>query len=134
MTLSPSIDLIWRLAAQEMAAGEYVQIQPEHFCMALLEFAEVSVQTPEEVGEQAELAKIIAGDAQLVREALQKCSIESTSARRKLRSQLGKGGSPQKSDKVHRSAASRVLFESATKLAQQSGSETVTPLHLLTGQ
>jgi len=132
MKLSVSIDLIWRLAAQEMAAGEFKEIQPEHFCMALLKFAEVSVKAPEDDGEQAELAKNIAGDAQLVREALQKCAIESTSARRKLRKQLGKGGSPLKSEKVHRSAASRALFEAAAKLAQESDSETVTPLHLLT--
>ena len=69
MNLSPSIDLIWRLAAQEMAAGEFDEIQPEHFCMALLKFAEVSVKAPEDAGEQAELAKAIAGEAQLVREA-----------------------------------------------------------------
>ena len=68
----------------------------------------------------------------MVREALQKCGIESTSARRKLRKQLGKGGSPQQGEEVHRSAASRTLFESAAKLAQESDSETVTPLHLLT--
>ena len=132
MNFSPSIDLIWRLAAQEMAAGEYGEIQPEHFCMALLKFAEVAIQANEDAGEQAELAKVIAGDAQLVREALQKCGIESTSARRKLRKQLGKGGSPQQGEKVHRSAASRALFESAAKLAQESDTETVTPLHLLT--
>ena len=132
MNHSPSIDLIWRLAAQEMAAGEYGEIQPEHFCMALLKFAEVSVKAPEDVGEQAELAKAIAGDAHLVREALQKCGIESTSARRKLRKQFGKGGSPQQGKEVHRSAASRTFFESAAKLAQESDSETVTPLHLLT--
>ena len=37
-----------------------------------------------------------------------------------------------KAKEVHRSAASRTLFESATKLAQESDSETITPLHLLT--
>lgn len=115
-----------------MAAGEYGEIRPEHFCMALLKFAEVSVQTAEDVGEQAKLADAIASDAQLVREALQKCGIESTSARRKLRRQLGKGGSPQQGEKIHRSADSRALFESAAKLARESDSETVTPLHLLT--
>lgn len=132
MNLSPSIDLIWRLAAQEMAAGDFSEIQPEHFCMALLKFAEVSFKAPEDPGEQAELAKAMTGDAQLVREALQKCGIESTSARRKLRKQLGKGGSPQHGEKIHRSAASRALFESAAALAAESGSETLTPLHLLT--
>jgi ATP-dependent Clp protease ATP-binding subunit ClpA len=132
MNLSPSIDLIWRLAAQEMAAGEFSEIQPEHFCMALLKFAEISVKAREDDGEEAEVAKAIAGDAQLVREALQKCGIEGTSARRKLRRQLGKGSAPRKGNDVHRSAASRALFESAAIMAQESGSDTLTPLHLLT--
>ncbi len=132
MKLSPSIDLIWRLAANEMAAGEFKDIEPEHFCMALLKFAEMSVKPPEEAGEQAEPAKAISGDAVLVREALQKCVIEGTVARRKLRRQLGKGDCPFKGGKVHRSAASRALFESAAALAVESGSETLAPLHLLT--
>lgn len=132
MNFSPSIDLIWQLAALEMAASQFEEIEPEHFCMALLKFAEVSVNASEDDGEQAELAKAVAGDAQLVREALQKCDIESTSARRKLRKQLGKGEAPHKNGDVHRSAASRTLFELAAKLAQECSRETVTPLHLLT--
>ena len=132
MNLSPSIDLIWRIAADEMAAAEFREIQPEHFCMALLKFAEVSVKAPQDAGEQADLAKVIAGDAQLFRDALQECGIESTAARRKLRSELGKGDSPYKGGKIHRSAASRTLFEAAFALAEESGAETVTPLHLLT--
>lgn len=132
MNLSPSIDLIWRLAADETAAGEFREIQPEHFFMAVLKFAEIAANAPENAGEQAEIVKVISGDANLVREALQKCRIESTGARRKLRSQLGKGDLPYKGGKIHRSAASRVLFESAADLAAGSGSETLTPLHLLT--
>ncbi len=132
MKLSPSIDLIWRLAADEMAAGEFSEIQPEHFAMAMLKFAEVSVKTPEESGEQAEIAKVLSEETQLIREALQKCGIEGTSARRKLRKQLGKGDAPHKGAKIHRSAASRTLFESAAALASESGSATLTPLHLLT--
>ncbi len=100
--------------------------------MAVLKFAEMTVKTHEEAGEQAELAKAISSDALLVREALHKCAIEGTGARRKLRRQLGKGDSPFKGETVHRSAASRALFKSAAALAVQSGSETLTPLHLLT--
>lgn len=133
MNLSPSIDVIWRLAANEMAAGEFKEIAPEHFCMALLKFSELSAQAPENADEQqAEMAKIVSEEAQLLREALQKCGIESMQARRKLRGQLGKGGSPYCGGTIHRSPASRALFESAIKLASEAASEVVTPLHLLT--
>ena len=132
MKLSPSVHLIWQLAAEEMAAGQFKEIEPEHFCMALLKFAELPAAAVEADDEHAETAKTIAADAELVREALQRCGIESTRARRKLRRQLGKGGTPHQEEKVHRSAASRALFEAAAAFVAESGGETLTPLHLLT--
>lgn len=132
MNLSHSVDLIWRLAAAEMRAGEFKEVEPEHFCMALLKFAELPVGAVDPENEHAEIAKSIAAEAELVREALQKCGIESTRARRKLRTQLGKGGTPHQDGQVHRSAGSRALFESAAHLAQEFGRDVVTPLHLLT--
>lgn len=132
MELSPSINLIWRLAAGETAAGEFKEIEPEHFYMALLKFAELPEAAIKADSEHAEVAKLIAADIELVREALQKCGIESTRARRKLRGQLGKGNAPHADGQIHRSAASRALFESAADLAQEFGCDVVTPLHLLT--
>ena len=132
MKLSPSVHLIWQLAAEEMAAGQFKEIEPEHFCMALLKFAELPAAAVEAGDEHAETAKTIAADAELVREALQRCGIESTRARRKLRRQLGKGDTPHQEEEVHRSAASRALFEAAAAFVAESGGETLTPLHLLT--
>jgi ATP-dependent Clp protease ATP-binding subunit ClpA len=132
MKLAPSIDLVWRLAASEMASGQFEEIEPEHFCIGLLKFAELPAAAVEADDKHAEIAKAIAADVELVCEALQKCRIESTSARRKLRGQLGKGHTPHHEGQIHRSAASRALFECAAKVALQSGSEVLTPLHLLT--
>lgn len=132
MNLSPSIDLVWRLAANEMAAGQFKEIEPEHFCMAVLKFAELPAAAIEADDEHAEIAKAIAADVELVRQALQKCGIESTRGRRKLRDQLGKGGTLHRDGQIHRSAASRALFETAAALVAESGGETLTPLHLLT--
>jgi hypothetical protein len=67
-----------------------------------------------------------------VREALQKCGIESKPARHKLRRGLGKGGSPHVDGQIHRSTASRALFESAADLAHETDAEVITPLHLVT--
>ena len=132
MKPSPSVKVIWRLAASEMAAGQFKEIEPEHFCMGILKFAELSVKALRADDDHAELAKAVAAEAKLVHEALQKCGIESTSARRKLRGQLGNGDTPQQEGQAHRSAASRALFESAADLAHETESDTITPLHLLT--
>ena len=132
MRPSPSVDLIWQMAAREMVAGQFKEIEPEHFCMGLLKFAELPAAAMEADDEHAEIAKTIAAEAELVREALQKCGIESTHARRKLRGQLGKGGTPHQDGEIHRSAASRALFEAAATFVAESGGETLTPLHLLT--
>jgi ATP-dependent Clp protease ATP-binding subunit ClpA len=132
MKLSSSVDLIWRLAAREMAAGDFNEIEPEHFCMALLKFAELPASAIKVEGENAGVAEAVAIDVELVREALERCGIESTRARRKLRAQLGKGSTPHVDGQIHRSAASRALFITATKLAHEFGSGVVTPLHLLT--
>ncbi len=132
MDLRPSLNLVWKLAAREMAAGQFKEIEPEHFCMALLKFAELSAAAVEADDEHAAIAQAIAADVESVRESLQKRGIESTRARRTLRVQLGKGATPHHHDgQVHRSAASRALFESAANLAQVSGCDAVTPLHLL---
>jgi len=131
MNLSPSLDLIWRLAANEMAAGQFKEIEPEHFCMALLKFAELPAAVVE-ADERAKIAKTVAVDIELVREALHKYEIESTSVRHRLRGKLGKGDTPRHDGQIHRSAASRALFESAANLARETGCDTVTPLHLLT--
>jgi ATP-dependent Clp protease ATP-binding subunit ClpA len=132
MKISASIDLVWKLAVREARTGEFKEIEPEHFCMAVLTFAELAVKVIEEASDDGVTAKLVAGDVQLVREGLQRCGVESTKARRKLRKQLGTGDTPQKNGKIHRSASSRALFESAAKLADESGIDTVTPLHLLT--
>jgi ATP-dependent Clp protease ATP-binding subunit ClpA len=131
MKLSPSIDVIWRLAASEMVAGQFKEIEPAHFCMALLKFAELPAAAVEAIDKPPGIAKAVAADVELLREALQKCGIESTRARRELRRQLGKGGAPCQDGPFHRSAASRGLFEAAALLAE-SGGEMLTPMHLLT--
>ena len=36
------MDLVWRMAVGEAAASEFKEIEPEHFCAAVLKFAEFS--------------------------------------------------------------------------------------------
>ncbi len=131
MKISASIELIWQLAGTEAIAGEYKEIQPEHFCMGLLKFAELSEGQVQGVVGELEVAKVLVAEVHSLRESLAACAINTTQMRRTLRAKLGKGGIPNKADKMHRSPASRELFDLAARLAEDAGNETLTAMHLL---
>jgi hypothetical protein len=132
MKISASIDLIWQLAGAEAISGEFGEIQPEHFCIGLLKFSELSEKDAEKVVGEGEAAKVFVAEVQSLRDALTKSSIDTTRVRRRLRAELGKGGVQHKDGKIHRSAASREMFELAATLAAEVNSDSLTALHLLT--
>jgi len=131
MKLTASIDLVWQLAAREAIAAEFKEIEPEHVFAAVLKFSELPANDLEKLGAGAEAVKVLTADVNAVREALGERAIDSTCARRGLRAQLGKGDSPFPGGTIHRSQASRELFDAAAKLAADAGSETLTAKHLL---
>ena len=131
MKISASIELIWQLAGGEASTGEFAEIQPEHFCMGLLKFSELSEQQARKVVGEGEAAKGLVAEIQSVREALAKSSIDTTQVRRNLRAKLGKGGIRNGEGKLHRSPASRELLQIAATLAAEAGSDSLTSLHLL---
>ena len=94
MRVSASVELVWQLAAREAVAGEFGEIEPEHFMMALLKFAELPVEQVENIAAGAEAAKDLALEVGTVRERLESLSVETTKARRKLRGRVGRGKSP----------------------------------------
>jgi ATP-dependent Clp protease ATP-binding subunit ClpA len=57
-------------------------------------------------------------------------AIESTKVRRELRAKMGQGNSPFGGGKVHRSAASRKIFDDAARLADDKGSDSFGARHL----
>jgi len=131
MKWSPSILLIRRFAAAEMAAADFKEIQPEHLLMALLKLAEMPAGEAQAPDVDDELGKNISDEVVLLHEALERCGIESTRTRRRLRRALGRGRCPFRGGIAHRSAASREIFDAAEVLATDFDGEAVTPLHLL---
>jgi ATP-dependent Clp protease ATP-binding subunit ClpA len=131
MKISASIEIIWQLAGQETIAGEFKEIEPEHLFMALLKFADLPVQEVDNIAPASEAAKQLAVEVGRVREELANRAIDSTKIRRSLRAQMGKGGNPYEGGQIHRSPASRALFDAATKWADDAGVETLTAEHLL---
>lgn len=132
MKVSACIELVWKLAAQEAVAGEFGEIEPDHFFAALLKFSELPVENPELAHAQDALpAKQLAADVNALRDALGDSASDTTRLRREFRERLGKGSVPYTGGQIHRSGASRTLFDEAARLADAAGNEVLSPAHLL---
>ncbi|MCZ2075598.1 MAG: hypothetical protein LC130_11445 [Bryobacterales bacterium] len=130
MKTSTSIELLWQMAAQEAIAGEFAEIEPEHFFAAVLKFAEIPVAELGNVASGAHVPEELAADVEKVRQVLQSREIDTTRVRRELRTRLGKGRSPYDGGQKHRSEGSREMFNAAARLADDSGSEVLGAEHL----
>ncbi len=131
MRISVSIELLTHLAQQEAVAGQFQEVQPEHFCMALLRFSELSVQDLDKIPLGPGLSRELAEEVENIRRQFQACVVDSTQVRRALRDRLGRGQGPFNGGQLHRSAASRELFEAAVRLADEANSEVLSAAHLL---
>lgn len=131
MKLSASVELLWQLAGQESVAAQFKEVEPEHFLAALLKFSELPVEELDKMAPGAEAAKVLATEVRAVRAALEERGVDTTRVRRELRARMGRGQTPYEGGQVHRSDASRAIFDAASKLADDAREETVTALHLL---
>jgi len=131
MKVSASIELVWQLACREAIAGRQESIAPEHFCMALLKLAELSSEQFARMSPNGDrIAGELTRDAEAIRNTLEGGGLSSRQARRQLRKAVGKGEVAYDGGQMHRSDSSRVLFDDAARLADESGSATLTPEHL----
>lgn len=129
MKMSVCIELIWKLAAQEAVAGEFKEIEPDHFFAGLLKFSEIPVESMGSA-QDAPPAKLLAAEIAALRDVMGDLAGVSTQVRRELRAKLGSGGVAFDGGQIHRSPASRQLFDSSARLADDAGSDTVTSAHL----
>lgn len=109
MKVSASIELSWQLAGREAIAGEFGQIEPEHFFAAVLKLAELPVEDVGNFAPGANVARELAAEVNTIRQELESRSIDSIRVRRALRARLGKGGAPYDGGENHRSQASKDL-------------------------
>ena len=131
MKMSASVELVWQLAGQEAIAGGFKEIEPEHFLLGLLQLSELPVEDVEKMAPGAEVAKQLALEVTSIREELESRSVDSKRTRSELRRRLGKQNNVYDGGTVHRSQASRDSLDFAAKLADQTGSDTLMPIHLL---
>lgn len=130
MKISETIDVIWELAAREAIAAQFKEIEPEQFFLAILKFSEIPLKELEKAIPLKDTGLELSNAIKTICQALKKLGIESTPVRRRLRAKVGKRDCPYDGSKMHRSNASRSLFEAAANLAVQEGSETLKAEHL----
>jgi ATP-dependent Clp protease ATP-binding subunit ClpA len=131
MKISLSIELVMQFAAYEAIAGRFGEIEPEHMLMALLRFPELSTEEMEKLVPGAGIKEIVK-EIDAVCKELSRRVLESKRIRRELRAKMGRGNKPFSGGVVHRSVASRQIFDIAGKLADDMDSDAVTAKHILT--
>lgn len=130
MKISSSIELIWNLAAQEAIAGRFKEIEPEHLCISILKFSELPLREVEKASAEAPEVRQVSEEVQAVRLELEGQHLDTTTTRRRLRAAMGTGTEPYEGGQIHRSQASRELFDAAGMLADTTGSEVLMVQHL----
>lgn len=131
MKASASIELVMQIATYEAVAAKFREVEPEHLLMALLKFAELPIEEMGKLAAGGVAAKHVGREVSAVGKELTRRSVESTKIRRELRVKMGRGNSPFSGGVVHRSVASRQIFDVAGKLADDTGSDAVTAEHIL---
>src|SRR6266849_6299829 len=123
MKLSISIEAVWNLAAQEAISVRLPEIEPEHLLEALLKLSEMPLDALFGLVPDPAAARCLAIEAVEIQKEVARLSIDSTRTRRDLRVALGSGTSLHTGDVIHRSPASREIFDAAAKLATDTGSD-----------
>jgi hypothetical protein len=131
MKISVSMELIWQLASQETVSADLEEIGPNQFFAALLKFAEIPAEEVERYAPGADVAGQVVSDVQAVRVCLQSRSIPSTEIRRRLRELCGRGNHKYEGGLIHRSKEGRDILDLSARIALESRTEMLAPLHLL---
>lgn len=121
MKISVSLKLAWQIAASEAAAGQFREIEPEHFLAVLTKLRQFCT------GEMADAIRAkgvdvspLRSEMELVADVLEQVAIDPDAFRHKLRDRLGKGTHQHpKGETIHRSERSRNLFKRAAAIASE---------------
>jgi ATP-dependent Clp protease ATP-binding subunit ClpA len=131
MKVSASIELVLQLAGREAIASQFKEIEPEHLLEGTLKFAELPVEQVRKIVPGESAANDLVVEVNALQKELAARTIEGKKIRRSLRAKLGKGDTPYAGGSMHRTQASRAIFDAAAKLADDRNDETLTAKHLL---
>jgi hypothetical protein len=125
-----SVELVWELAIQEALAGRALEVGPEHFFCAITKFAELPLNELGKVPGIGNMQTVLAEEQNEIRRRLKDRNLDGKSLRRKLRALMPAGKEKPGDRELHRSEASRSLFEQAARRAKDSA-ESLGACHLL---
>ncbi|MFQ5786850.1 MAG: Clp protease N-terminal domain-containing protein, partial [Thermodesulfobacteriota bacterium] len=131
MRISASIEVAWNIAAQEAIATEFKEIEPEHFFEALLKMTEIPIFQYKQMASHETIVNQLNNELQDICKELQALNIDSKTIRRSLKAQLGKGNHPFQGGTMHRSPASREIFDRMASIAADEGTEVIMLEHML---
>jgi hypothetical protein len=115
MELSPGIEIVWSLAAEEMKAAQCKEIEPDHFFCALLKLSELSASDLSALGIPAAVLTALQSEIDQIKKVLNDRAIPSQNTRHEILKVTPKGSTPFQGDVIHRSSASRRVFEEAAR-------------------
>ena len=129
---SPCVMLLWSIAEVEAQAGRRETIEPEHLMLGLTKLCEVPLaEALENAGEEAQAAlPDMEKEVEEVRGAFAKAGVDTTRFRRRLRTILGRGLAAATSGQLHRSTASRQVFQRTEELSEAEGGAHARLIHL----
>ena len=130
MKISTSTELVWQLAAKEAIAGNFAEIDPDHFFLALLKFSGLPTSDLDHLTPADRASSKPSDEVKFLNDVFARHGINSTTVRRALRSHKGRGSHPFTGRKVHRSEAARKLFEKAVTLLIEDGGQLLTTKQL----
>jgi ATP-dependent Clp protease ATP-binding subunit ClpC len=133
---SDALLIAWRLAELEATNLKQDELEPVHFLLGLLKLVELDVQAI--LGDHSTLSSERIREEVMSVSSMSECfraaGIETTSARRKLRRTLPRGGADlEKGQHVRRGALARQIFADAEGMVSGNDDALVEPLHVLTG-
>lgn len=131
MRLSPSFHFIIQLAVQECLAASFVEIEPEHFLMALLRFTEIDMRKYRHVFRDLSDADICEQEQMKLGDLFFRHKVDTTMLRRSIRKDLGRGSRRGHDRVLHRSRETKGYFMAGFNMAISNGHNALTPYYLL---
>ena len=130
METSSSVRFVLQLASQEAMASQHSDIAPEHLFVAVLKFSGLDIDKIKDVVSKPDTARELTEDLNAVRDVIREKSIRCSEVCHGLIAEIGKGNACFTGGIMHRSPDCKALFDTALKLARDSNSNRMSPVHL----
>jgi len=135
---SKSVVLVWKLAASEAETGSSAEIEPAHLLLGLCKLCDLKLELERVLSVPrktvAALRREIEAEANTLREMFQRAGLDLTAFRRRLRGLVANTGpSPDVKEGLHRSMASRRVFQRAEAIgtSDPAAKQIIRAAHLL---